>query len=471
MSKRSRRKKIKSFNSKLFSILVYAFLYIPVIVMIIFSFNDQKANTNWVGFTTEWYIKLFRDTELLKIFGNTLLIAIVSTAISVIIGTIAAVGLSRYNFKGKSIISNALYVPIVIPEIVIGISLLSIFSIVKFPLGTLSVIIGHATLTVPFVIINVKSRLSGYDESIEEASLDLGANRRTTFLNVTLPMIMPGVMSGGGSDYDLVQAGNSQIANLISQGYIDELDFNNIPNIKNLSADALNKDFDPDQKYSVEYLSSYTVVGYNKKTCPIEIKSLGDLLKPELKGTIVSITSSRRIMAIVLDYLGYDPNTTDENQIKEATDFLKKMKSNVKVFDGDSPRKSLLNGECSVALIYNGDLAIAMNEQPDTYEVANIDTGYLKASNEWCVPTGAKHKKEAELFINYMLEADVMAKNLEAYPYNCANIEALKVASDKYKNNKALNLPDNIIKNSVSIKDVGEAEVTYDKYWSEFMSN
>lgn len=279
------------------------------------------------------------------------------------------------------------------------------------------------------------------------------------------------LMSGGGSDYDLVQAGNSQIANLISQGYIDELDFNNIPNIKNLSADALNKDFDPDQKYSVEYLSSYTVVGYNKKTCPIEIKSLGDLLKPELKGTIVSITSSRRIMAIVLDYLGYDPNTTDENQIKEATDFLKKMKSNVKVFDGDSPRKSLLNGECSVALIYNGDLAIAMNEQPDTYEVANIDTGYLKASNEWCVPTGAKHKKEAELFINYMLEADVMAKNLEAYPYNCANIEALKVASDKYKNNKALNLPDNIIKNSVSIKDVGEAEVTYDKYWSEFMSN
>lgn len=197
MSKRSRRKKIKSFNSKLFSILVYAFLYIPVIVMIIFSFNDQKANTNWVGFTTEWYIKLFRDTELLKIFGNTLLIAIVSTAISVIIGTIAAVGLSRYKFKGKSIISNALYVPIVIPEIVIGISLLSIFSIVKFPLGTLSVIIGHATLTVPFVIINVKSRLSGYDESIEEASLDLGANRRTTFLNVTLPMIMPGVMSGG----------------------------------------------------------------------------------------------------------------------------------------------------------------------------------------------------------------------------------------------------------------------------------
>lgn len=278
------------------------------------------------------------------------------------------------------------------------------------------------------------------------------------------------LMSGNGKDYDLVQAGNSQVANLIDQKYIQELDFNNIPNIKNLNKSSLNQEFDPEQKYSVEYLSSYTVVGYNKKTTPIEIKSLKDLLKPELKGTIVSITSSRRIMAMVLDSLGYDPNTTDEKQIKEATDFLKKMKENVKVFDGDAPRKSLLNGECSVAIIYNGDLAIAMNEQPDTYAVANIDTGYVRASNQWCVPTGAAHKKEAELFINYMLEPEVMAKNLDVYPYNCPNDEALKVVSDQYKNNPALNLPEETMKKAVSVKEVGEAEVVYDKYWSEFMS-
>lgn len=278
------------------------------------------------------------------------------------------------------------------------------------------------------------------------------------------------LMSGNGKDYDLVQAGNSQIENLINQKYIQELDFNNITNIKNLNISARNQAFDPDQKYSVEYLSSYTVIGYNKKTCPVEIKSVKDLLNPALKGTIVSITSSRRIMALVLDSLGYDPNTKDEKQIKEATDFLKKMKENVKIFDGDAPRKSLLNGECSVALIYNGDLAIAMNEQPDTYAVANIDTGYVRASNQWCVPTGVAHKKEAELFINYMLEPEVMAKNLDVYPYNCPNDQALKVVSEKYKKNPALNLPEELIKKAVAVKEVGETEVVYDKYWSEFMS-
>lgn len=278
------------------------------------------------------------------------------------------------------------------------------------------------------------------------------------------------LMSGGGKDYDIVQAGNSQIENLIKEDYIQELDYDNIPNFKNLSELAKNPAYDPGSKYSVEYLSSYTVIGYNKKTCPIEIKSVKDLLNPALKDTIVSITSSRRIMAMILDSLGYDPNTTDENQIKEATEFLKKMKSNVKIFDGDSPRKSLLNGECSVALIYNGDLAIAMNEDPGTYAVADIDTGYVMASNEWCVPTGAKNKKEGEMFINYMLDAEVMAKNLDVFPYNCANEAALKVVSDQYKNNPALNLSKETMNKAVSVKDVGQTEVVYDKYWSEFMS-
>lgn len=278
------------------------------------------------------------------------------------------------------------------------------------------------------------------------------------------------LMSGGGKDYDVVQAGNSQVANLINQKYIQELNFDNIPNFKNLSEASKNPDYDPGSKYTVEYLSSYTVIGYNKKTCPIQIKSVKDLLNPALKGTIVSITSSRRIMAMILDSLGYDPNTTDESQIKEATEFLEKMKQNVKIFDGDVPRKSLLNGECSVALIYNGDLAIAMNEQPDTYAVADIDSAYVKASNEWAVPTGAAHKKEAEMFINYMLDPKVMADNLDVYPYNCPNEEALKVASDKYKNNPALNLPQSVMDKAVSVKDVGDTEVVYDKYWSEFMS-
>ena len=197
MSKREMRRKIKDLSTSAFSILVYSYIYIPVVILIVFSFNNEKANTHWVGFTTEWYIKLFHDTELLGIFGNTLIVAIISTILSVVIGTIGAVGLARFKFKGKSIINNALYVPIVIPEIVLAVALLSMFSVISFPLGILTLILGHTTLTVPFVIITIKSRLSGFDQSVEEASMDLGADRRTTFLKVTLPMIMPGVISGG----------------------------------------------------------------------------------------------------------------------------------------------------------------------------------------------------------------------------------------------------------------------------------
>ena len=197
MTKRDKRRKAKTVAQKILSVLIYAFIYIPVIVLIVFSFNNQKANTNWVGFTTSYYTMLFKDTDLWKIFLNSMIIAIVSTALSVVIGTLAAVGLTRHNFKGKGAVNNMLYVPIVIPEIVLAVALLSIMSIIQFPLGLISLILGHTTLTVPFVIVTVKSRLSDFDNSVEEASMDLGANRKTTFFKVVLPMIMPGVVSGG----------------------------------------------------------------------------------------------------------------------------------------------------------------------------------------------------------------------------------------------------------------------------------
>lgn len=197
MTKRDKRRKAKTVAQKILSVLIYAFIYIPVIVLIVFSFNNQKANTNWVGFTTSYYAMLFKDADLWKIFFNSMIIAIVSTAISVVIGTLAAVGLTRHNFKGKGAVNNMLYVPIVIPEIVLAVALLSIMSIIQFPLGLISLILGHTTLTVPFVIVTVKSRLSDFDNSVEEASMDLGANRKTTFFKVVLPMIMPGVVSGG----------------------------------------------------------------------------------------------------------------------------------------------------------------------------------------------------------------------------------------------------------------------------------
>lgn len=174
----------------------YFLLYIPIVIMFIYSFNTQKQNLIWQGFTTDWYGKLFRDTELMGILGNTLIVSIVSTILSVIIGTMAAYGITRYKFKGKNLLLNIMYIPIVIPEIILGVSLLMIYLAVNIPLSLFGMILAHVTFCAPFVVITVRGRIADMGIVEEEASMDLGANRRTTFLKVTLPMMTPAIMAG-----------------------------------------------------------------------------------------------------------------------------------------------------------------------------------------------------------------------------------------------------------------------------------
>lgn len=196
MSRKAKRRLTEGlFN--LYGFLVYGFLYIPVIVMVVFSFNDSTNNQIWNGFTTEWYGTLMSDSELWRILLTTVVIAIISTVIAVVLGTIGAVGMSRTDFKGKKLISTLLYIPIIIPEIVLAVATLLVIRKAGLGLGMLAMCMGNVTLILPYVYITVKSRLTGMDQSIEEASLDLGANRSYTFLHVILPNILPGVVSGG----------------------------------------------------------------------------------------------------------------------------------------------------------------------------------------------------------------------------------------------------------------------------------
>lgn len=203
LSKRLRRKRLWGRVSNVYAFLVYLFIYIPIIVMIIYSFNDQKNNYYWNGFTTEWYEKLFTDSDLVNYLGVSLIVAISATIISIVVGTIGALGLVRFEFKLKSAISSSLYIPIVIPEVVLGISLLMLFEIVSFPLGMLTMILSHATFCIPFVVIIMRGRMAGMDLSIEEASMDLGANRLLTFFRITLPLLVPGIMSSAFMSFTL----------------------------------------------------------------------------------------------------------------------------------------------------------------------------------------------------------------------------------------------------------------------------
>ncbi len=179
--------------------LMYIFLFLPIIVIVVNSFNATRSKPymTWKGFTFDWYIKLFENDALLSSFGNTMIIAVVSTLLATIIGTLGAIGMYRYKFKGKGVINGLLYIPVVIPEIVLGISLLTIFSRSGIPRGMLTLILAHVSFSVPFVVFNVRARLSGYDKSVEEASMDLGANRIRTFFEITVPILAPGI--GGGA--------------------------------------------------------------------------------------------------------------------------------------------------------------------------------------------------------------------------------------------------------------------------------
>jgi len=173
--------------------LGYAFLYIPLVIVVVYSFNDSRLNAEWVGFTLDWYDKLFHNDEMLAAAGNSLLIALVASAVSTVLGTAAGVAMYRYRLRLLPIL---VLTPIAIPEILMGVALLIFFVLLNFTLGLVSVALAHIAFCIGFVAIVVRARLAGMDESLTEAARDCGATPAQAFRHVTLPLIMPGVIAG-----------------------------------------------------------------------------------------------------------------------------------------------------------------------------------------------------------------------------------------------------------------------------------
>ncbi len=183
-------------SKNFFIILVFFFLYLPILVLVVFSFNTSKMNIVFEGFTLKWYQTLLKNRSLLEAFGNTLIVSFVSTTVSTIIGTLSAYALRKYQFFGKKLIVKLLYIPIVIPEIVLGISLLSVYTLFQLDLGLGTLILSHIAFSIPYVIISVKSVLDQLNPQLEDSAKDLGASPFRVFWNVTLPNLIPGITSG-----------------------------------------------------------------------------------------------------------------------------------------------------------------------------------------------------------------------------------------------------------------------------------
>ncbi|MBY3096886.1 ABC transporter permease subunit [Rhizobium laguerreae] len=177
--------------------LGFAFLYLPIVLLVIFSFNESKLVTVWGGFSTKWYVSLLSNQGLLDAAWVTIRVGLLSATVATILGTMAALTLVRYTrFRGRMLFSGMIYAPLVMPDVITGLSLLLLFVAIGFDRGFWTITLAHTTLTMCFVAVVVQSRLLSFDQSIEEAAQDLGAPPVRTFFEITLPIIAPAVLSG-----------------------------------------------------------------------------------------------------------------------------------------------------------------------------------------------------------------------------------------------------------------------------------
>jgi spermidine/putrescine transport system permease protein len=177
-------------------VAVYAFLHLPILVLVAFSFNASKFSVEWTGFSLEWYRRLLQRDDILHGLRASLLVGLVATVISTLLGTLIALGIARHRLRGRRVLEALIYVPIVTPEIVSGISLLILYVLIGFPLGLATITVAHISFCISFVVVVVLARIEGMDRSLEEASLILGADEITTFWKVTVPQLWPGILSG-----------------------------------------------------------------------------------------------------------------------------------------------------------------------------------------------------------------------------------------------------------------------------------
>ncbi len=185
------------------TVAVFAFLYLPITLLVVYSFNDSKLNLYWAGFTTKWYGMLFGNEVLLRAFQNSLIVATTTTALSVVIGTSAAWLLYRYRFPAQQTLGLLIFIPMVMPEVLMGVSLLVLFVSLGIPLGYTTLIIAHTTFCFPFVLVGVQARLQGIDPSLEEAAMDLGATPLKAFWLVIIPYLLPAIVAGALMSFTL----------------------------------------------------------------------------------------------------------------------------------------------------------------------------------------------------------------------------------------------------------------------------
>jgi spermidine/putrescine transport system permease protein len=280
------------------------------------------------------------------------------------------------------------------------------------------------------------------------------------------------IQAGGASQYDLAVASDYMIQIMLKQKnlLLQPINLKNIPNFANIAPLRKNLFFDPKNKYTVPYMCGTALIAVNTAKVKWPIKSYKDLWDPRLKDALVVLDDQRAIIGMALKKLGYSLNETNLKRLKQAQAELVKVLPNIKAYDSDSPKTLLINGEAAVGMIWSAEASLAKRENKNIQIVFPAEGMYLWQDN-FFIPKGSPHKKEAELFVNFLLDPQTSAMISKELPYTNPNQAAMKYVDKTYREDVAANPPQAELDKGEYLKDVGAATRVYDQIWSEIKQN
>lgn len=275
------------------------------------------------------------------------------------------------------------------------------------------------------------------------------------------------VKSESEGAFDIVQPSDYMVEQMASQGMLEELDKTKLTNLSNIDESYMNPEYDPDNTYSIPYLGGVEAIAVNTAKITDEITKYDDLFDSSYENQVVLLDDFRAVIGLTAKSLGYSMSTTDAAELDEIKTKLLTLKPNVKLYDSDSPKSALIQGEATIGSMWGAEVALAMEENPDIEVVYPEEGAYLFMDN-WAIPKGSKNVDAAMEFINYMLDAENMSEILAEFPYLCPNAAAVALMGDEYASNKAKNPPAEVIENGEYIKNLDTDTLTvYDQMWTE----
>ncbi|MFY9557812.1 MAG: extracellular solute-binding protein [Blastocatellia bacterium] len=591
--------------------LVYVFLYAPIVVLVILSFNSSRFSTIWQGFTWRWYLLAWQDTALITSLRVSLIVAFVTTLIATVVGTAAAIGLARYRSRFKRAAEGLIFLPVIIPEIVIGFATAGLFGLLGIAFGLTTIIAAHIAFSISYVVFIVRAKLLNLDPSLEEAAADLGATGWQTFRKVTLPLILPAITSAallvftlslddyvitsfvagpgsstlplkiysmvktgvtpevnaistvllvvtillvvvserlsagrhsrwtigaaacglallvvfaaggrshrppggelnvyiwsnylpesviaeferrygarlnvelydsneallaklqsGGASYDIIVPSDYMVTVLREQGLLEELDRDAIGNFSNLDPQFTGLPFDPANLHSIPYLWGTTGLAYRKDKVTGPIDSWSALWDTNYKDRISMLDDVREPFAAALKLLGKSENSVEADEIAAAAALLLDQKPLVKAYDSGGFDQMLLSGDVWIAQAYSGQIAKAIEDNPDIGYVIPKEGCTIFVDN-MCIPRNAPHKEVAHEFINFVLEAKIAADIANGTGYSSLNLAARGLIRPDLLGNEAAYPPREALERCEFIREIGPAIGVYDRWWTEIKS-